>query len=386
MPVFRAYFKVLRSALPSMLIYIGIFLGLTLLFSLSASPASSLDFTETKTPVAVINRDGDSPLVQGLVSYLAQTNQLRDYPDDLEELQDALFFRNVQYIAIIPDGFTHAMLQGGEAYLQKVVVPNAMTTQYVDIGIDKYLNTLRRYLQFGQPADWPVLLAQVEADLAVQTPVIMTGDVPPVARGSGFYFTYFAYTQLALVMLGVTSVMLAFNRADLQQRNGCAPFSRRLFNLQLAAGHGVFALGTWLLLMVSALVFYWGELQPTGLLGLLVANTMLYTLVCLSIGLLVGSVVKNHNAQTAAVNMLTLGTAFLTGVFFPQSMISPAVASFAKFLPSYWYVRANDAISAVEHVSKANLAPIQTAMLMQLGFAVAIFFVALLLSKERRVA
>lgn len=386
MSVFKGYFKVLRANRSGMMIYVVIFLALTIIFSFISRPSSRQDFSQTRTPIAVINRDGDSQLVQGLTDYLAKSNRVLDYPDNQEKLQDALFYRNVQYIAIIPAGFTATMLAGGTAALEKVVVPDAMTSQYVDISIDKYLNTVRRYLQFGPPADWAALLANVEVDLAVETPVLMAGKDQAATRSFSYFFTYFAYTQLALVMLGVTSVTLAFNREDVQRRNLCSPLPRRLFNLQLAAGHGLFAIGTWLAFFICGLVFYWQEIISSGLIGLLGLNSLLFTLVCVSIGLLIGSLVKNSNAQIAMVNMVTLGMSFLTGVFMPQAFLSPAVLSLAKFLPSYWYVRANDAISVVDQLSKTSLAPIQTAMLMQLGFAVAILAVTLLLGKERQVA
>lgn len=384
MPVFSSYFKVLRATLPSMLIYLVIFLGITLIFSLTSSPMINNGFQPTATPVTVINRDVDSPLVQGLVDHLAKTNQLRNYPDDPERLQDALFFRNIQYVAIIPAGFSEAMLQGGPANLEKVVVPDALATHSVDLSVDQYLNTVRRYLQFGAPDDWTQLLAQVEQDLSQQTPVVLTETEPKAVRRSGYYFGYLAYAQLSLVLLGVSSVMLVFNRPDLQQRNRCAPLSRRRFNLQMAAGHGLFAFGTWLLLMLVALALYRQELAGTGLIRLLALNSLLFTSVCVSVALLIGGLVKNSNAQSAVVNMLTLGMSFLTGVFMPQSLLCPKVLAIAKFLPSYWYVRANDAISAADRLSTADLSTIYPAMLLQLGFAIAIFSVGLLLSKERQ--
>ncbi len=74
---------------------------------------------------------------------------------------------------------------------------------------------------------------------------------------------------------------------------------------------------------------------------------------------------------------------FLCGVFVPQSVMSESVLAVGRFLPAYWYIRANDAIAALSTSQSVNLRPIYGSMLIQLGFAAAIFSGALLFSKER---
>ena len=40
-----------------------------------------------------------------------------------------------------------------------------------------------------------------------------------------------------------------------------------------------------------------------------------------------------------------LGMAFISGCFMPQSMLGNGILTVAKFLPAYWYVKANDILS-----------------------------------------
>jgi ABC-2 type transport system permease protein len=77
---------------------------------------------------------------------------------------------------------------------------------------------------------------------------------------------------------------------------------------------------------------------------------------------------------------------FLCGVFVPQSIMSKSVLSFGRFLPTYWFIRANDAIGEISSFTADSLRPIYGSILIQLGFAVAIFSVTLLLSRERRLS
>lgn len=386
MPVFKAYFKVLRKALPGMLLYLAVYMALSVFFTLAA-PAASEQFQPARLRVAVINRDDDSPLAAGLTAYLAGTHQLVSYPDDPEQLQDALFYRDLEYIVIIPDGFEAGYLVGNDIALQTVVVPGSTSSHYVDLQIDKYLNTLKLHQQFGRHHSWAELQAAVEKDLANKTPVTVhnasgAADKP----GFVYYFGYLAYSLVAIVMLGVSTIMLAFNKPDVQNRMSCGPLAVRKINLQLAAGHAIFALCTWAVMMLLGCALYGSSMLSSELFGWFAANSLVFTAVCVSIGLLVGSLIKNHNAQNAAVNVITLGMSFVCGVFVPQSMLTPSVLAFAKFLPSYWYVRAHDTISATLVLPMADKGPIYGPILIQLGFAAAIFAVTLFLSKERRVS
>jgi ABC-2 type transport system permease protein len=127
MQVFRAYFKVMRASAGGIAIYLVVFLGLSVMFSSAGAPQTTGDFTQTKTPIAVVNRDKDAPLAQGLASYLAETNNVVPYPDDAEKLQDALFFRNVEYVAIIPDGFSADFMAGRRCASTNTSIPLAST-------------------------------------------------------------------------------------------------------------------------------------------------------------------------------------------------------------------------------------------------------------------
>ncbi|HCD41080.1 MAG TPA: ABC transporter permease, partial [Firmicutes bacterium] len=81
MQVFKAYFKVMRGSATFLAISLGIFMSLAILFSSIAPKTAADKFEPTKTPIAVINRDGDSQLARGLVEYLGKTARVIPYPD-----------------------------------------------------------------------------------------------------------------------------------------------------------------------------------------------------------------------------------------------------------------------------------------------------------------
>jgi len=138
MQVFKAYFKVMRGSAVSLTISLSVFVGLAVLFSLIAPKTPMSDFEPTRTPVAVINRDGDCELAQGLVDYLAYTSQPVPYPDDEEKLQDALFIVRWSTLLSFHPVFRCVHVRE-DCAIRKVVVPDSTSSHYVDMSIDNSL-------------------------------------------------------------------------------------------------------------------------------------------------------------------------------------------------------------------------------------------------------
>ncbi|NLP35046.1 MAG: ABC transporter permease, partial [Clostridiales bacterium] len=124
MQVFRTYFKLLKSQLVSIIMYAIVFLTITIAISIAIIGSDEGDFRIKEAPIAVVNRDGENAFIEGLFEYLDQYVQYVDIEDKEEARKDALFFRKVLYIMIIPEGFTEDFLAGKEVAIQKETVPD----------------------------------------------------------------------------------------------------------------------------------------------------------------------------------------------------------------------------------------------------------------------
>ncbi|MEW6105965.1 MAG: ABC transporter permease [Bacillota bacterium] len=236
------------------------------------------------------------------------------------------------------------------------------------------------------------LVAAVRADLAGEVPVSLrvAGGRSGTSKESdskyASYFAYQSYALVAMVMMGISSIMIAFNKRDLRLHNLCTPVPQRGFDLAIAAGHAIFALGCWAIMVLFGLILNGTGPFSSGRGWLYLANSLVLTAVAAAIGFAVGHFVKTSSGQSGAVNVISLGMSFLCGVFVPQAIMRQSVLAVAKFLPVYWYIRANDSIAALASSASGSSYPIYGFMLVQLGFAVAILSVTLLFSKERRLA
>jgi ABC-2 type transport system permease protein len=383
MQVYKAYFKIIRKRLPSILIYFSIFLLMSLIITSILGNTGSGAFTETRNKIALFNDEPGSPIADGLKEFLAKNEDIVNIPDDKQSTQDALFYGNIVYSLRIPAGFTQSFLSGSkDVMLEKTAASGSTSSIYLDLLVDRYLSIAQLYIKNAPDSTASQIASNVSHDLASQADVVV--NAPQNASDTNtmtYYFQYLAYALMAVMIMGVTSFMMAFNDKDLSNRNQCSPMRPSSMNLQIILGNATFALAVWAVQCSMVFLFHGNVTFGMGTV-LLVLNALALTIVSLSIGFLAGKFVRNPGVQSAVTNVVSLGTSFISGVFVDQALLGKTVLNIARFTPGYWYVRAVNDIRNTVTFSLQNVQPVLYGMLIQLGFAVTIFIVALVLSKQ----
>ncbi len=385
MQVFNAYFKIIKKNLPQMLIYLGIFAGMSIAFSNMGVGQMTTEFVSSKPAIAVFSKDGDTVLMKDFQSYLGKVATVIPIDDTENAKQDALFFRKVTYIIQIPEGYTQSLLKNGNLQLERRMVPDSYEATYLDYLVGKYCNAVSAYATYDPGLTQEKIAESVEADLAKTAAVTLEkADTNTNSSSTSVYFfNYFAYSLFAIIMLGVSSFMITFQDTDLRRRNTSSPMSLRSMNFQLVLGNTAFALMAWALLFGLAFAMYGQSLLNVSALYYVV-NTLVYTLVCVSISFLVGNLTHSRGAQAAIVNVLSLGLSFISGVFVPQFMLGETVLSIARFTPTYWYVKANLLIDQADQNSGFTLGFMSKEIGMQLAFTLVLFTLAVLIIPRKR--
>ncbi|HEX2926670.1 MAG TPA: ABC transporter permease [Ruminiclostridium sp.] len=385
MKVFNTCFKIVKKQAPQLSIYIVIFLALAILFSATGSTNKIGDFVQSKTRVGIINHDEDSVLINGLKDYLGRYSEFVTVPDDTEKIQDALFYRDMEYLITIPKGFTNDFLNGRDVTIGKTEVAGSTSGIYTGILVNKYLSTARLYINSSAKTDQKVLIRDIAKDLQYDTKV----DMKKTSSGDSnnnpvrFYYNYLSYILICILLYGVSSIMMVFNDTNIKRRNLCAPIKNISINLQILFGNLAFSVFCWGLITVCGFILYRGKMATVGS-AYMILNSFVFMITALSISFFVGLMIKGRNAQAAAANILSLGLSFISGAFVPQELLSKGVLAIANFTPTYWYIKANNAIEGLTKFSLNNLMPIFRYMLIELGFAVAIVSVALVISKRKQ--
>lgn len=385
MQVYKAFFKIVLKNISQIMIYIVVFVTLAVLLSNTNAQATNTNFTETKVNIAFINHDNHSKIVEGLKDFLSKSTNIVNIPDDTQRLQDALFFRKVEYIVKVPKGFTEGLLNGKQIKLEKTTIPNSASGIYIDSIINKYLNTAKIYTSYMENLSEEQLINYINHDLSQNIEVKLNNSVEEtsISEGRAYFFNYMAYSLYAVLILGVSSVMMVFNNEDIKRRNLSSPIKLKNMNFQMILGNITFAILVWFILIFASLVMY-GKYMFTAKGLLLLLNSFVFTFAVLSISYLIGNVIKSKGAMSAAANVVALGTSFISGVFVPQALLGETVLKIASFTPNYWYVKSNNSIVKMVNFNMGNLTPIFLNMLIVIGFAVAVLSITLVYIRQKR--
>ena len=383
MQVCRAYFKVIKKHYPSLIIYFAIFLLLAVIVSSSLKGQTSAEYNKTESNIAIINNDSDSPLNQGLVNYLSSNAKIVKLNDNNEDIQDALFYGNVSYVLRIPAGFSQSFASGtGNINLQKTTSAISATSVNIDMLINRYLNLSGLYAKNEPSLNAGEIENDVLSDLQISSQVDFASDKKQTATiNMSYYFRIIAYSILAIIIMGITSIMMSFNEESFSRRNQCSPMKPNTMNLQMILANATFAFVVWVIMCIFIFLLYGEFVLSTGIL-LMCLNALIFTIASLGIGFLAGKFVKDHVVQAAVTNVVALGICFISGVFVSQELLGRSALKIASFTPGYWYIKAIQDIIHITSYSTANMLPVIYSMLIQLGFAAAFIIIALAVPKK----
>ena len=179
--------------------------------------------------------------------------------------------------------------------------------------------------------------------------------------------------------------MLVFNKKDLRNRNLCSPITPKSMNTQLILGNLSYAVLAWLIMIMPSL-FMFGSFMFTAKGMFFLINSLVFSLSALCISFLISILVKGPGAISAAANVISLGSSFISGVLVPQELLGSTVLRIGSFTPTYWYVKSNNIIAGMTELTLRNITPVLYNMLIVFGFAVASIAVALVVTKQKRTA
>lgn len=385
MRVFNTCIRIVKRRSAALIIYFVIFAALSVVMTNLSVDKYSTDFVASKPAYTVINRDQESPLTQGVRELLARYGEEVLLADEEEELKDAAFYHASDYILMIPLGFSESFGSENSLKLETMTTPDSAKGYYLDSLVNQYMNLADSWRILHPEWTEQQIVDTVLQDLSkgADVEIRQFGSTQPVSQQVQIFYMLNSYIMLVFSVLSLSILFMAFRKPDLHMRNLCSPLTSRSMNLQI--GLCGMLLGTlfWILLTILGLFLYGGRLEgtdPRSLL-LLMLNSFLFLLVSLSIGLLAGNFIKSGNSQNAAANFLSLGMSFLGGAFVPLDMLGAGMLQVARFVPTYWYITALNKICSLSSFTASSMKEIWQAMAVQIGFAVAILCVSLVLSK-----
>lgn len=401
MQVFKSFFKVLNKYMGQMIMYMCIFCSLLIMFIKSNSGSKTDYYSDIKCEFAVF--DYDSTIAsRELISYLAETNTIvggrnnetvsteksklsvvsdDNYVirDEKSSMQDALYNREVDAIIRIPEGFEEKLLSGeANGVIDVITIPGTQNSMLVEADLDGFLGMLEMYIKSGYSMEDAVEKAKTAlAEMAA----VSLPDGKNVSAHSSIYmfFNYLGWVMLCLIITGVSSVLQVFGRKELKDRIECSSYNFLNFNKELVLGMVTTGGMICSVFFVISVFFFKGQVFSfEG--GMYILNMLCYAVVCLSIAFLVSKLTSKKEILSMIANVVSLGMAFLCGIFVPVEFLGEGVVRVAHFLPAYWY---NQAAFNIDFHMSERLGSIFADMGIQILFAVAILVIGMVADRRR---
>lgn len=346
MQVFKAFLKIMRKHWMTIAIYVGLYS--VLLFLVSSTYGDNLDanFQMTSVDISVIDRD-HSAASQGLTDYLDSMHRLVEIEDDETVIQDYIYYRYVNYVLIIPEGFEDRLLDGEmEDLVSHVWVPDSVKSIFINNQVESYLKDLQIYLTGGYELSEAIEAVEefyTEAE-AVKV-AYFSEKVEKKNQGVFYFFQYLPYIYILVLVCGLAPLLLALNKKEIFERTICSSLTLTRRNLQMALGSVFYSVLVYGIFVVLGFLMF-GENLLISELKYLLINSGMFLVFTVALTLFLCMLFKPDSSSLNLVaNVIGLGMCFICGAFVPQSLLSKEVLAAARFLPAYWYIRNNNVLA-----------------------------------------
>lgn len=339
MKVFKLFMKMIKANSAMLILSVVLFVFFTgIMMGQENQTVRSVD------KINVLVRDEDqseySSILASYLSDIANAKTESEYGDDL---RDAIFYKEVDYIVVIPSGFGND-IKTSQVSLDVTDVSHSMNSMVFTQKMESYLTILHSNLDLNPEIETQELKLETGqlAQQQVEANIVSTTDTSslmyPHQFGNAIY--PILLTSLSVIVAVVRSVFSDKSRYRLY----CAPLKTSELLVGTALG-GVVLMSAFFLLQLGILrAFGYAIFDPINRLYVLnlYLCTITTTLLALAIGILVSS--KSRNVGTIIGNLVSLSSCFLTGVFIPQDVLPTYVTSVSRLLPTYWTINANTLI------------------------------------------
>lgn len=381
MKVFKAFLTILKYYFPMLLIYLGVFIVITIIFTNMNTISNVFEFSSERANLAIIDNDS-SALSESLVGLLEDKHNVKEIDNDSQAQTDALYNRKIDYIITIPANFEKNFI--AETEIPKLItqsVPNTYSSIYVARLLDSYLNTTKAYLEIG--VDIGGSIANALEDMSKNATVEFQDDDKSTREPIFFFYSYMPYAIMMVCILGIGVVLLALFKKPIAMRTNASALSLTRKNSELGLGVVVMSAIILAVFIIFGFIMHGTTMLTSGSLICMV-NTIVFIIFSVALAFLIGVLAKNINVINGAANALGLAMCFIGGVFVPREVMSEQILDIAKFVPTYWYVNAVETVAYGDGLNAKFTSSIAIDMLIQLLFAAALITIAMVVSKQKR--
>ncbi|MBO7474452.1 MAG: ABC transporter permease [Ruminococcus sp.] len=378
MQVFKAMLRVMKKRLPSAMIYVVVFIVVSVIVSSAATKDNS--FEASRLRICIFDED-DTPESHALAEFIGKSNDIVEIENDKDAIIDALYYQWANYALIINKGYAGKIAAGDTSDLfSSYCLDERFSTVYMGQLLNEYAVSVKAYTTMGMTVTEAVSCTEevLEQNAEVSMLRADNGGDSHFSVDFAAYFQYMPYILISVIISVVSMVLVIMNRKDVRYRTNCSSMRNSSYTFQIFLGSFLFVFVIWLLLIIVGAVL--NEEMYTGRAWLAVLNSFILSMVIAALAVLISSFEPKDNLLSLITQVAGLGMSFFCGVFIPLEVLSDKVAAAARFLPVYWYIRANNMIAETEAYSFRG---VMQCYMIQIAFAAALVLITLLVRRVR---
>lgn len=379
MTVFKTFWKIINKYKGTIILYtviLIIFGGINM-----STNDTETTFVDSKPDILIINKDEEIGITKNLVDYLKQNSNIINVKNNEEAINDALFYRDINYVIYIPENYRQDVLNGLNPEIN-IKSTGDYSASLAEMMLSRYVQIQNIYKDNINNED--ELIEAINNNLSKKSSVEMTSklDASKMTKVAS-YFNFASYSIMAVVIFIICLVLSSFHEKTVNKRTIISSMNYKEHNRLILFASFMYSVIVWFLYVVLGLILLENIIfTARGLMYLL--NTFVFTFCALTIALLISTIVSNKNAINGIVNVVALGSAFLCGAFVPAEWLPKAVLNIAHILPAYWYINSNDLLKTMETINFETLKPVFNNMLVILAFAILFIIMNNIISKKKQ--
>lgn len=345
MTIFKTYWKIVKKNIGIIILYTVMLLVFGTM-NLKANK-NSFEFISSKPDIIIVN-NSSGIITDNLISYLKTNANVKNITNE-NDIDDAVFFRDANYVIYIPKEFENK-IENGKEFNIDIKTNNSYDSYIASELLNKYLDVFSKYMNLYN--DKILAIQKLDNTLNKKADVVIENKTNLNSKTSLFY-NFSSYSIMAIVIYIICLVLSSFNDEKISKRTNVSGMNYKTFNNYLYISSFTFTFIIFIVyLILSFLILKSSILNINGILyGL---NMFIFFIVSFTMAILISNLVKSKGAISGVVNVISLGSAFLCGAFIPVKYMPSFALKIAHIFPTFYFIDNNEYIASLQNFDKAS--------------------------------
>lgn len=379
MTVFKTFLKILNKNKFIIILY-TLFLIFFGGFNMQTSE-NNTNFVASKPDIMIVNYDEEKGITKDLIKYIEENSNVVDLKNNEDAINDALFYRDVNYVIYIPKNYNKDFMDGKNPEIE-IKSTGDYQSSFAEMLLSRYIKVANIYQKSINSEE--ELISKINETLSKKSEVEITSKLDTnILSKATFYYNFANYSIMACLIYVICLILASFKDIKIQKRTIISSTNYKTLNRQLLLSNSLFSIILWMIYVVLSFILV-GDIMFSihGIFYLI--NSFVFTICATTIALFIGNIVSNKNAISGIVNVIALGSSFLCGAFVPMEWLPEGIIKIAHILPSYYYISNNEILKTLEIINFNTIKPILLNVIIILSFSIIFIILTNIVSKRKQ--